>query len=227
MKKLTTFEPVDTDIDKLKPHPQNYQEHPDDQVEHLMASIREHGLYRNVVVARDYTILAGHGVVKAARKMGFESIPVVRLDIAADDPRAMKLLVGDNEISHLSAVDDRALTNILREIGETAPDGLVGTGYDESMLAGLVYVTRTSSEITDFDAAKEWVGMPEFDAGPRMYRLNLRFRDEATLFECMDRLGLDKDEVQAVAEGHLRSSWWPVEENADLVSVRFEGGDEE
>ena len=50
----------------LKPHPDNYHAHPDDQVEELAASLRQHGFYRTVVVARDLTILAGHGIVEAA-----------------------------------------------------------------------------------------------------------------------------------------------------------------
>ena len=79
-------------LDSLQDHPRNYREHPDDQLEHLIASIKEQGFYKNVAVARDGTILAGHGVVKAARKMGLEEIPVVRLDLEPDDPKALKLL---------------------------------------------------------------------------------------------------------------------------------------
>jgi ParB-like chromosome segregation protein Spo0J len=61
----------------LKPHPRNYRIHPDDQLEHIIKSIQEHGFYRNVVAARDGTILAGHGVVQAALKMGLKGVPVV------------------------------------------------------------------------------------------------------------------------------------------------------
>ena len=40
-------------IADLTEHPRNYRRHPEDQVIHIEQSIREHGLYRNVVVARD------------------------------------------------------------------------------------------------------------------------------------------------------------------------------
>jgi hypothetical protein len=50
-------------IKELKPHPRNYRSHPEDQLVHLVNSIKQHGFYRNVVVAKDNTILAGHGVV--------------------------------------------------------------------------------------------------------------------------------------------------------------------
>lgn len=44
-------------IESLSPHPRNYRGHPEDQIEHLVQSIRENGCYRNIVVARDRSIL--------------------------------------------------------------------------------------------------------------------------------------------------------------------------
>ena len=69
------------EIAQLKPHPRNYRDHPDDQLEHLVQSIKDNGFYRNAVVSRDSVILAGHGVVKAAQKIGLKEIPVIRLDV--------------------------------------------------------------------------------------------------------------------------------------------------
>ena len=57
-------------IARLKAHPRNYKGHPTDQIEHLAQSLREHGWYRSVVTASDYTILAGHGIVAAATSIG-------------------------------------------------------------------------------------------------------------------------------------------------------------
>jgi len=88
-------------LDSLLPHPKNYRLHPDDQLEHIAASIRQHGLYRNVVVARGGVILAGHGVVQAAGRLGLAELPVVDVDLDPDDPRALKILTGDNEIERL------------------------------------------------------------------------------------------------------------------------------
>ena len=64
----------------LRPHPRNYREHPEDQLAHLKQSIQKHHIYRNIVIARDGTILAGHGVVEAAKALGLETIPGCRLD---------------------------------------------------------------------------------------------------------------------------------------------------
>lgn len=158
-KKAQSFTPEIVAVDSLKEHPKNYQKHPDDQLEHLMKSLALHGFYRNVVVARD-TILAGHGIVQAAKKKGLKEIPIVRLNIDPNSARAMSILAGDNEVSNLADVDDRALSEILKELKEA--DMLLGTGYNEQTLATLLMVTRPESEIKDLNEAAEYLGMPKY-----------------------------------------------------------------
>ncbi len=202
-------------IAELRSHPRNYRAHPEDQIDHLVESIREHGLYRNVVIAREGTILAGHGVVQAVRKMGLEQVPVIRLDVAPNEPRALKVLAGDNEIGHLGEIDDRALSEILKEIKDTDIDGLLGTGYDEMMLANLVFITRPAGEIRDFNEAAEWVGMPEYDAIPGDWKIIVSFRNEKDRADFATLLGLRFTDK-------TRSIWWPPKEIDDVSSIRFE-----
>lgn len=158
-------------LDDLVEHPRNYRTHPDDQVEHIVASIKAHGIYKNILIARDNTILAGHGTVKAARRAGLSSVPCKRLDLDANDARALKILAGDNEIAGLAEVDDRVLTELLRSI-YTADDehSLLGTGFDERMLASLAMATRPASEIADLDDAREWLGMPPATPAPDAFK---------------------------------------------------------
>lgn len=203
----------------LKQHPRNYRVHPADQIEHIITSIKDHGFYRNIVIAKDNTILAGHGVVQAVKKMGKKRVPVIRLDIDAEDPRAVRVLTSDNEISNLAMVDDRALTELLREIMIT-DDGLQGTGFDEKQLAALTYVTRPESEIQDKNAAAEWLGMPEFTQTPAPIKVVVSFRNEE------DRLGFFKLINAKLPETmrHTVSIWHPEAERRDTASVRFKEG---
>lgn len=212
----------DVPIDSLTPHPRNYQMHPEDELEHIRESIRMHGFYRNVVATQGGTILAGHGVVEAARLDGYTHVPVVRVPYKADDPRALAILIGDNEIRHLAEVDDRALSELLRDLSETAQ--LLGTGYDEMMLANLVMVTRTADEIPDIDAAKHWAGMPEYDEeGERRIQIIVNFANEDDRQEFGRILGI---EVSAIGnDGRQRSIWWPKKMGNDLASVRFIDGE--
>lgn len=125
-------------VEHLRAHPQNYKVHPAAQLEHIKSSIRKHGLYRNVIIARDNTILAGHGVVQAARELQLRFIPCKRLDLDPLSPAALAVLAGDNEVDRLAAIDDSQLVDILRRIHADDPDaGLQGTGFDSLTLAAL------------------------------------------------------------------------------------------
>ena len=204
----------------LKPHPQNYREHPDDQIEHIVKSIQDNGFYRNLVIARDNTILAGHGVFKAALKMGLSEIPVIKVDLAPDEPAALKILTGDNGIGHLAEQDDRKLSELLKTIKDYAPNGLQGTGYDEKMLANLLYVTRPKHEIEDFDAAAHWVGLPDYDAPEKPPTVIVHFRNEDDREAFMKAI---EATVVNGKSGSVWSIWWPEREIEDIRSLRFEG----
>ena len=206
------------DIDKLKNHPKNYREHPEDQLQHLMKSIEQQGFYRNIVVAKDYTILAGHGVVKASRKLGLKEVPVVRLDIDANSTKALKVLAGDNELGRLAEVDDRELSKILKEILEMDVEGLLGTGYDEMMLANLVMVTRPSSEIASIKEAAEWIGMPDYEPKENALRINIQFRNAEDRDKFAEISGMNAGK----SDGLTWSYWWPHREKEDLKSVKYE-----
>lgn len=210
------------DVDDLKRHPRNYRAHPKLQVEHLVKSIKDHGFYKNIVVAKDLTILAGHGVIEAAKKMGLKRVPVVRVNVAPDDPRALRILTGDNEIGRLGEIDDRALSEILKEIKDADVEGLMGTGYDAQQLANLIFVTRPASEIKDIDEASHYVGMPEFGDSEKPIHLVVSFRSEEDREEFIKKVGLKIMKKEAKSW----STWWPEKVRDDAAAVRFEDGGE-
>lgn len=226
-KKSTKQEPIKhqqmlASLASLKRHPKNYRTHPDDQLNHIMQSIREHGIYRNIVVAKDMTILAGHGVAEAARKLGITEVPIVRLDIDANDTRALKLLAGDNEISNLGEVDDRALTELLKSIKvEDTEFGLLGTGFDDNILAGLVMVTRTASEIAGFNAAAEWVGLTDYEDGTPRPKVIISFADEKKRTRFLERIGYLRKCPGSDITRKTVAMRWPIEAKMDTKKVRF------
>jgi DNA modification methylase len=103
-----------------------------------VASLQQYGWARNVVISSDGIILAGHGIVEAARQTGMKQVPVHRIEYASDDPRAAKFLVLENEVSRLAEDDEEQLVRLLREISSEAPEGLSGTGYDAASLDALI-----------------------------------------------------------------------------------------
>jgi hypothetical protein len=210
------FEPEVVEIESLTPHPRNYRYHDELQMEHLRESIKVNGFYRNVVIAEDGTILAGHGVVEAAKDMGYKEIPVIRLPFGPDSPEAIRVMTGDNEISRLAMTDDRQLTELLKEIREDDIEGLLGTGFDDHMLAALVMVSRPSEEIEDFDAAAEWVGMPEYGNWSDPLKLVVQFDTLEDREKFAKLIGVELSE-------RARSCWWPPRGRQDLASLIFEG----
>lgn len=203
-------------ISDLKSHPRNYREHPEDQLEHIIESVVKHKLYRNIVVARDSTILAGHGVTLALEAMGHVEVPVVRLDLDPNEPAALSVLVGDNEIEHLAVQDDRLLSEILKELSDA--DMLTGTGYDRQMLANLAMVTRPASEVATYDAATEWVGMPDYDADEHPtqgFRLQVHFRSAEDRKKLLKLMGVEISDT-------ARSTWYPPKERETPGHLKFD-----
>lgn len=212
-------------IAALQAHPQNYRSHPASQLDHIAQSIKEHGFYRNIVTSRDLTILAGHGVWQAAKSLGIRRVPVHRLDVEFDSPKALKVLTADNELGHFAEDNDRLLADLLKTIRDEDETGLLGTGYDDMMLASLLMVTRPASEVEDFDAAAQWVGMPTYEygavSGPKLV-ITFPNQEERERFVTMHDLRID--------QRHERIAWntrWPWSDRDDETSLAFAQGDED
>jgi hypothetical protein len=205
-------------VDSIKPHPKNYRRHPGEQLDHIARSVEQNGLYRPIVVARDGTILAGHGVYAVAVQQGRATVPVVRIDVDADDPRAIKILVGDNEVVRMAEIDDRALTEMLKGLHDI--DELLGTGFDAQQLAVLAMVTRPASEIADANAAAQWVGMPEFDAGKEPIFLRFMFASKEDRVRLLDVLGMTPDDVDKRSD-KAWAMWWPKMARDNLARTEF------
>lgn len=203
-------------INDIDYHPKNYKQHPQDQIDHLVRSIQEHGLYRNIIISNDNKIIIGNGLVQALRYIGIKKIPVIRLDITHDSVEAEKLMIADNEISHLSVLDDRMLTDVLKKIRDNGE--LNGTGFDEMMLANLLMVTRPSNEIKDMNKALEWVGMPEHLQESQPLKIIFNFRTEQARHDFQETFNFDYQS----AKGTTWITWYPYEGRDDVKSLRFE-----
>lgn len=211
-----TPRPVLFSLASLKPHPRNYRVHPPEQIAHLEASIRANGFYRNVVVARDLTILAGHGAVQAAARVGMVKVPVLVLDLEPDDPRALLLMAADNEVGRLAETDTGALARLLQSIAEPGEDSLLGTGYDELKLANLAAVSQARRSDAALTEAQEWFGMPEYHIVPKPVFVVVTFHSLEDRRRFATQLGLRVTD-------RTRGTFWPQEQNMDLRSVKFKG----
>jgi len=119
-------------VTDLTAHPANYRRHPPEQIQVLRRSVREHGIQKPVVIQADGTILAGHGLVEAARQEGYDQVPVHVYTGRHPDA----FLVADNFSAQLAVDDEPALADLLRRLA--AADELAATGFTDDDLSGLL-----------------------------------------------------------------------------------------
>jgi ParB-like chromosome segregation protein Spo0J len=82
----------------LIPYAANSRTHSDAQVAQIAASIKEFGWTNPILIDDDNTIIAGHGRLLAARKLGMEEVPAIILDhLTKAQQRA--LVIADNQLA--------------------------------------------------------------------------------------------------------------------------------
>ena len=138
----------------LIPYARNARTHSEAQVAQIAASIREFGFTNPVLVDADRGVIAGHGRLLAARKLGMTEVPTLELSHLTPTQRRAYILA-DNRLA-LSAGWDEDLLSI--ELGELQADGfdLALTGFNPGEIAE--FLTDLTTGIADPD---EVPGVPE------------------------------------------------------------------
>src|ERR1051325_11422812 len=113
-------------LDRLIPHARNSRTHSEDQVAQIAGSIAEFGFVNPVLVGNDGVIVAGHGRVLAARKLGLTEVPVIVLAHLSPTQRRA-LMIADNRIAQNAGWDDAMLAAELASLHDENVDlGLLG-----------------------------------------------------------------------------------------------------
>ena len=68
------------DINELTPYINNAKLHPDEQIDQIVASIKEFGFNDPIAIDKNNVIIEGHGRLLACKKAGIKTVPVIRLD---------------------------------------------------------------------------------------------------------------------------------------------------
>ncbi|QXP89179.1 site-specific DNA-methyltransferase [Methylococcus capsulatus] len=144
-------------MDKLLPYARNARQHSDEQIAQIAASIAEFGFVNPCLVGADGVLVAGHGRLAAARKLGLSTVPVVVLDHLTPTQRRA-LVLADNRLAELSTWDNDLLRIELEALQDDGFD-LDLTGFDADALADLLAGEEPEHEgQTEDDAVPE---MPE------------------------------------------------------------------
>ena len=158
------------EVSKLIPYANNSRTHDDAQVAQLAASIKEFG-FRNPILVDGMGIIAGHGRLMAARKLGLEKVPTIDCsDMTETQKKAY--IIADNKLALNSGWD----TNLLSlELEQLDADGfnleLLGFNAEElsAFMNGVNFDAATEDDQGKLDELEpKWVNCPhcgkEFDA---------------------------------------------------------------
>lgn len=139
-------------VSDLIPYIRNARTHSESQVAQIAASIKEFGFLSPILIAEDNTILAGHGRLAAARKLGLKQVPCVKESHLTETQRRA-YIIADNKLSLNAGWDEDMLAIELSEL-QGADFDLDLLGFDESELASLFEEDKEVKD-DDFDVEEE------------------------------------------------------------------------
>lgn len=97
----------------LKPNPLNPRSHSPRQLKALGRSIRQFGFVTPVLIDQDNMLVAGHGRIEAARTLGLETVPAVRVEHLGQ-AQLRALMIADNRLTDLSTFDETLIVENFR-----------------------------------------------------------------------------------------------------------------
>ncbi len=136
MSKTTSRRVEQMPLDRLVPYARNARTHSDDQVAQIAGSIAEFGWTNPVLVDTQGNIIAGHGRVLAAKRLGLDTVPVLVFDHLTDAQRRAYVLT-DNKLALNAGWDEELLAAELHALNGDGFD-LALTGFDETELDRLM-----------------------------------------------------------------------------------------
>ena len=137
-------------IDRLRPYERNPRTHSEAQVDQIAASIIEFGWTNPILVDEDAGILAGHGRLLAARKLGLAEVPVIRFEHLSEAQKRA-YLIADNQLALQAGWSEELLAQELAWLKDESFDlDLIGFEATEiERLLALADGEATSDETED------------------------------------------------------------------------------
>src|SRR6267154_301911 len=150
-------------LEKVVPYARNPRTHSDAQVAQIAASIAAFGFNNPILVDSKAGIIAGHGRLLAARKLGLEEVPVIVLDHLTDAQKR-GYIIADNQLALNTGWDEELLRLELAALqDEDFNVGLIG--FEDEELARLLAAQDAAEGLTDEDTVPELPETPISVAG--------------------------------------------------------------
>lgn len=112
-------------VEALLPYAKNSRTHSDEQVAQIAASIKEFGFNNPILIDKENTVIAGHGRLLAARRLGIKEIPCIQLSHLSENQRRA-YIIADNKLALNAGWDSELLALEIED--------LEGLGFDIDLL---------------------------------------------------------------------------------------------
>ncbi len=195
-------------IEDLQPYARNARTHSEEQVEQIAKSITEFGWTNPVLVDESGGIIAGHGRVLAASRLGLVEVPTICV-AGLSEAQRRALVIADNSLGLNAGWDAQLLTSELQSL-QAVDFNLDLLGFSD--LASLL-LDKVSGEN---DPAEEWRGMPEFDQ-----RDKTAFRSLQVHFQSQEAVDRFAELIMQKITSNTRFVWYPRIEIETYADKRY------
>lgn len=177
---------ITKNIDELIPYARNSRTHSDEQVAQIAASIKEFGWTNPVLIDEAGMIIAGHGRVLGARKLGETEIPCIELSHLSEAQKKA-YIIADNKLALNAGWDDEMLRIEIGELQDLDFD-ISLMGFDDAEL-GLLFPEEEKEGLTDEDETPEPPADPHTVLGDVWILGNHRMMcGDSTSIDAVDKL---------------------------------------
>jgi ParB-like chromosome segregation protein Spo0J len=135
-------------VERLIPYARNARTHSEAQIAQIAASIQEFGFNVPILVEPGAGILAGHGRLMGAQKLGLPEVPVIVLEHLTETQRRAYILA-DNKLALNAGWDMAMLTDELAQLAEQISVELMG--FDAAEFEAMLKKLEPPDEFPEYD----------------------------------------------------------------------------
>ena len=158
-------------VSDLIPYARNSRTHSDVQVNKIASSIKEFGFLSPVLIDKDNGIIAGHGRVMAAQKLGLKEVPVLQISHLSDTQKRA-YIIADNRLALDAGWDEEMLRVEFDFLGN---DGfnLELTGFEIKEISSIFDETKGVKINNEIDEAEHDFFIIKYPPDKKIYVMNV------------------------------------------------------
>ena len=173
-------------LQDLTPYAKNARIHDEKQVDLIARSIQEFGFLNPVLIDGDGNVIAGHGRIMAAEKLGMQEVPCLSVDGLTEEQRRAYILA-DNRLTEMGGWDQQIVSDELQFLKD-AGFGIDLTGFD---IDDIIITDDMGADISDEEFAARAEKEPRIKRGEVwiLGRHRLMCGDSTSLDDCQKLVG--------------------------------------